>query len=117
MLAKFHYRLFYALSGILYALKTQPNMRFHLLAAAAVTAAGFGFHISITEWLHVAFAVALVWAAELINTAVETVVDMYTRDYHPLAKVAKDVAAGAVIVAAANSLVVAGLIFLPRIFR
>ncbi|MBM7855721.1 diacylglycerol kinase [Desulfohalotomaculum tongense] len=117
MLSRFKCSLGWAVAGILYAVKTQPHMRFHLLAAVLVTIAGFWFQISAGEWLHVASAVALVWVAELVNTALECAVDMYTKNYHPLAKAAKDAAAGAVLVAAVNSLVVAGIIFLPRIIN
>ncbi|WP_031513270.1 diacylglycerol kinase family protein [Desulfofalx alkaliphila] len=113
MLKRFAGSLGWALQGIAYALKTQPHMRFHLLATLGVAAAGIWFNISLNHWLYVSFAVALVWVTELINTAIESVVDLQTTEYHPLAKAAKDVAAGAVLVAAINSLIVAAVVFLP----
>jgi diacylglycerol kinase len=90
-------------------------MQFHLLATIVVIFTGIWLKLTITEWLLISFAITLVWVAELINTAIEAVVDMHTKDHHPLAKAAKDVAAGAVLVAAANSLVVAVLVLLPKL--
>ncbi|MTI81472.1 MAG: diacylglycerol kinase family protein [Firmicutes bacterium] len=117
MLSNFSRSLGWALSGIFYALKNEPHMRFHLLGTFGAVLVGLWLGLTASEWLHIIFAVALVWVAELINTAVECVVDLYTAEYHPLAKTAKDVAAGAVLVTAINSLVVAGLVFVPKIFN
>lgn len=115
MLYKFSRNLGWAVRGIIYAVRTEPHMRFHLSSTVVVILAGWWLDISAIQWLFVIFAIALVWVAELINTAIEAAVDLYTSDYHPLAKVAKDVAAGAVLVAAVNSLMVAGIIFLPKL--
>lgn len=102
----------YALAGLAYALRTQANMRFHFGAALLVLVAALGLGVEVGELILLFFAVALVLVAEMFNTAVEAVVDMCTgKTYHPLAKVAKDVAAGAVLLAALNSVVVSILVF------
>ncbi len=111
----FKKNFYWAVSGIIFALKTQANMRFHLAATVAVIALGLWLKLTAGQWLAVLFAISLVWLAELLNTAVETVVNLVTEDYHPLAKAAKDVAAGAVLIAAVNSLLVAAIVFLPKL--
>jgi diacylglycerol kinase (ATP) len=88
-----------AIEGIVWAAKTQRHMRWHLLAAVAVLLFAHFMHLSALEFILLSFAVTLVIFAELINTAVEVVVDLVSPEFHPLAKLAKDVAAGAVLVA------------------
>jgi len=88
-----------AIEGILWAARTQRHMRWHFLAALVVLLLAHFMRLSALEFILLAFAVTLVMFAELINTAVEVVVDMVSPEYHPLAKRAKDVAAGAVLVA------------------
>ncbi len=113
----FKRNLRWAASGIIYALKTQPNMRFHLAATAAVILVSGVLKLTADQWLDIIFAIALVWTAELINTAVEAAVNLITTDYHPLAKAAKDAAAGAVLIAAVNALAVAAVILLPKLLE
>lgn len=103
----------YALAGLAYALRTQPNMRFHLLAALVVVVAALWLRIEGRDFLLVLLAITLVMMAEMFNTALERVVDLCTGRYHPLAKIAKDVAAGAVLLAALNSLIVGLAVFYP----
>ncbi|MBE3585545.1 diacylglycerol kinase (ATP) [Desulfofundulus australicus DSM 11792] len=103
----------YALAGLAYALRTQPNMRFHLLAALVVVVAALWLRIEGRDFLLVLLAITLVMMAEMFNTALERVVDLCTGRYHPLAKIAKDVAAGAVLLAALNSLIVGLVVFYP----
>ncbi|MGG4393219.1 diacylglycerol kinase family protein [Paenibacillus thiaminolyticus] len=106
-----------AWEGILYAFRTQRNMRVH--AAAAVTACLLGavFGISAGEWLWLALAITLVMSAELINTAVESAVDLTMPDPHPLAKIAKDTAAGAVLVTAVFAVIVGVVLFAGRLLQ
>jgi diacylglycerol kinase (ATP) len=96
-------------------LRTQANARIHAVAAAAVVVAGFVFHISAGEWCAVVAAIGLVLTAEAINTAVEAVVDLASPEVHPLAGRAKDVAAGAVLIAALVSVIIGLLVFGPRV--
>lgn len=100
----------YAIEGIVHALRTQRNMRVHLGIAVAAAVASLAFGISRIELVAVFFAISLVFITELLNTAVEAAVDVAIDTYDPLAKVAKDVAASAVLVAAINAMVVAYLV-------
>ncbi len=105
----------YAVSGIIIALKTEKNMRIHYLIALLVIGLSLLFDFSRTEFLLLLFAISLVVVAEMINTALERVVDLITNEYHPLARLVKDVAAGAVLIAAINSIVVGYLLFFDRL--
>ena len=104
----------YAFKGIVTVLKSQPNARIHLLAAVIVSAAGFYFKISSAEWIYIAIAIALVWLAEAFNTALEYLTDLASPQFHHLAEKAKDSAAAAVLIAAFLALVIAGIVFLPK---
>lgn len=106
----------YALRGLGILLRTQANARIHAAATVLVVTAGFWFRISRSEWAAIAAAIGLVWTAEGLNTALETVVDLVSPEPHPLAGRAKDVAAGAVLCAALAALVVGALIFGPRVW-
>jgi diacylglycerol kinase (ATP) len=104
----------YAIEGIVYALRTQRNMRIHVAAAVITLCGALVLGVDRISLAAIVFAISLVFVAELINTAVEAAVDVATDRYDPLAKVAKDVSAGAVLVAAMNALVVAYLVlFIP----
>jgi diacylglycerol kinase (ATP) len=107
----------YAARGIGAMLASEPNARIHALATGLVVAAGIGFGIDRTEWLAVVLAIGAVWAAEGVNTAFEALCDVASPDRHPSVERAKDVAAGAVLVAALAALAVAALIFGPRILE
>ncbi|CAH1214082.1 Undecaprenol kinase [Paenibacillus plantiphilus] len=104
----------WALSGIGHALRTQRHMRFHVMMAVLVIAAGLWFRISGLEWVIVLLTAALVIAAELFNTAIESIVDLASPGQHPLAKAAKDIAAGAVLVLAFAAVVIGLIVFLPH---
>jgi diacylglycerol kinase len=105
----------YAFAGLAYCFQTQRNFRIHLAISLIVTLAGIILGLSWVEWAIVAILVVVVLAAEMVNTMVEALVDLVTEQYHPLAKVAKDVAAGVVLLSAIGSTVVGVLIFLPKI--
>ena len=104
----------YAFQGVAYCWRTQPHLRIHASVALVVIGLGLFLRITAAEWAPLLAMIALVAALEMVNTVVEVVVDMVTTDYHPGAKVAKDVAAGAVLVAALGAAVVGAFIFLPR---
>ncbi|MBE9912808.1 diacylglycerol kinase family protein [Paenibacillus donghaensis] len=103
----------YALQGIKYALRTQRNMKIHAAAAVVVVAAALWLHLSWLRWIVLLLAITLVMALELLNTALEAVVDLASPELHPLAKAAKDTAAGAVLLAAVFA-VLAGIIVFYR---
>lgn len=105
-----------AWDGILEAIRTQKNMRFHLVASIVVLAAAGFFRLSYLETALLFFAIALVLICELINTAVEALVDLVIKEYHPLARRIKHIAAGAVLLAALTA-VVLGLIVFARPIR
>ena len=105
-----------AVQGVAYVIRTQPNVWIELAALTVVMVAGVWFQISPVEWAVLGLTVALILALEAVNTAVETVVDLVSPQYHPLAKIAKDTAAGALIIAVLGSVFVAAMIFVPRLW-
>lgn len=105
----------YAVTGILMAMKTEKNLRFHYLTSIAVIIFSLFFDFSRLEFMILLFAVTLVIVTEMINTAIEKTIDMITKKYHPLAKIAKDISAGAVLISAINALVVGYLLFFDRL--
>lgn len=108
--------LTFAAEGFWHVVVTQRNFRIQLVCGGVMIAAGSYFHLSAGEWGAVLAVAALVLVTEILNTALESLVDMVTMDYHPLAKVAKDVAAAAVLVAALVSVIVGGIVFLPHLW-
>lgn len=105
----------YAFTGIYELIKSEPNSRIHLIAMIAAVAAGFFFRISSAEWCVILIVIAIVWAAEAFNTIVEKLADHLFPEYHETARVAKDVAAGAVLVCALVALACGVIIFLPKL--
>ena len=105
----------HAINGIIDAVRTQRNMKIHIVAAIGVLIACFFFDISKAEFLSLAITITMVISAELVNTAVEAAVDLNTNYYHPLAKVAKNTAAGAVLVTAVNALLVGYIVFWDKL--
>ncbi|PLX91941.1 MAG: diacylglycerol kinase [Desulfuromonas sp.] len=105
-----------AIEGILWAVRSQRHMRYHCLAAIIVLCIAYLLHLSTLEFILLVLAVTLVIFAELMNTAVEVVVDLVSPDYHPLAKRAKDVAAGAVLAASIGAVVLGYLALSPHLF-
>lgn len=104
-----------AWAGIAYAFSSQRNLKIHLTFALVAVALGFALGISEAGWLAVVLCIALVMALEVVNTAVESVVDLVSPEWNLLAKRAKDCAAGAVYLAAFASVVVACIVFVPRL--
>ena len=105
-----------AIEGIIYTARTQKHMRNHFLSALLVLLAVLFLQVSALEFTLLTISVCFVLFAELVNTAIEVVVDMISPEYHPLAKVAKDVAAGSVLVASISAMVMGYLILSKYIF-
>jgi len=105
----------YAGAGLKKMLQTQPNAKLHLFATITVVIAGIYFALTPSEWLWIALAVTLVWALELVNSAIEHVCDLLSPEHSDSVKHAKDLAAGAVLVGAIFALVVAAVLFGPKI--
>jgi len=106
----------HALDGIVHTFKTQRNMKIHVIIAILVVIAGLITYITRFEMMMLSITIAFVFITEMINTSVEAVVDLITKEYRPLAKIAKNVAAGAVLIAALNAVVVGDLIFQRKIY-
>jgi diacylglycerol kinase (ATP) len=105
----------FALRGIRVLLETQHNAWLHAIATVVVVAAGALARLSISEWCWIVLAIVSVWTAEAMNTAFEFLTDVASPGFHPLAGKAKDVAAGAVLLAASGAAVIGGLVFGPRL--
>jgi diacylglycerol kinase (ATP) len=107
----------YAFSGWWYVIRTQRNAWIHTLVSVAVILAGLWLGISPQDWALIVLAIAMVWTAEFINTALEAVVDLASPTQHYLAKVGKDVGAAAVLIAAAASALIGLLILGPPLLQ
>ena len=116
-LAKFIAGFRYAFHGLWYALRTQRNARVHLSIAVLAIIFGIVLHISAVEFAMVFVAITGVFIAEMFNTVFELCIDIAAPDYHPLAKIAKDVAAGAVLLSAILAIVIGLFIFVPHIWH
>lgn len=106
----------YAFAGIGYVLRTQRNARVHAVAAVLVIAAAIVFRLSPGEWAVLILTIGSVFGAEMVNTVAELAVDLLTRRQDPMAKVAKDVGAGAVLVTAIAAIGVGIALFGPRLW-
>jgi diacylglycerol kinase len=105
----------YAFAGLTYCFRTQRNFRIHLAIGALAMLAAWLLGLSWVEWAVLAVTMSLVLTAEMMNTMIESLVDLVTPEYHPLAKIAKDVAAGVVLLTAIGAVVVGLIIFGPRL--
>lgn len=105
----------HAFEGVLTGVLEERNMKIHCVMAALVVFFGLVLHISVTEWCICFILFGLIMGLELVNTAIEAAVDLATQEYHPLAKRAKDTAAGAVLIASIMAAVTGLLIFIPRL--
>ncbi len=114
--AKFIAGFGHAFEGLWYALRTQRNMRVHVLIALIAIGLGIILRISAVEFALVFVAITGVFIAEMFNTVIELCVDLASPDYHPLAKIAKDVSAGAVLLSAMLSIVIGLFVFVPHLW-
>jgi diacylglycerol kinase (ATP) len=97
--------------------RCQHNAWIHVAATAVVLGAGFFFELSGGEWCWIVLAISIVWTAEALNTAFEFLADAASPNFHPLVRDAKDVAAGAVLITAIASIVLAAIIFWPHLIK
>lgn len=105
----------YAFQGIGFAFRTQANLRIHIVISALVILAGLWLQVSVVEWAILTVTMMSVLSAELFNTALEAALDRVSTEEHPLAKVAKDSAAGAVLIGAIGAVIIGLLIFGPKL--
>lgn len=106
-----------AWDGLTDALGSDRNLRIHMAATVAVAAAGAWCELTATEWGLIVLSIGLVWTAELVNTSIEAVVDLASPEHHELARLAKDVAAAAVLLAAVTAVVIGMIVFGPRLWE
>ncbi len=107
----------YAINGICSAIKTEKNLKFDVFVGIIIIVLGFLFRINMVEWIICIISIGLMLFAEIMNTAVEAVVDLYTREKNEQAGLAKDISAGAVLVMAISVAVVGLIIFLPKLYN
>ena len=106
----------YAWKGLRQCIGKEQNLSFHLITTIIVIGAGFLFDITRTEWMIIILCIGVVVAAELFNTAIERLVDLISRERHPIEGQVKDIAAGAVLVCAVAAAIIGGIIFIPYLF-
>ncbi|MCX7669331.1 MAG: diacylglycerol kinase family protein [Anaerolineae bacterium] len=107
----------YAFAGLGYAIRTQRNLRIHLIIAVLVVVAAAILQVTAAEWAILLLTIGVVVSAELVNTVAELAVDLLTQEYHPMAKVAKDVGAAAVVTTAIAAVGVGVAVFGPRLWH
>ena len=113
---RFGESLRYAVRGVRWMVRHEPNMRFHLVAAAGVIVAAALLRLPAEQWAALIFAIVLVLLGETLNTAIEVVLDLVQPEHHDLVGVVKDIAAGAVLVASLGAVVIALLVFVPAVY-
>lgn len=106
-----------AISGLIRAVKIERNMKIHLVAGVLAVIFGFLLDLSLIELMILSVTITIVITLELVNTAIEKTIDLVTNEYHPLARLAKDIGAGAVFVAALNAVIVGWLLFGRRLIQ
>lgn len=105
----------YAIRGILTALKKERNLKIHVVIMLLVILAGIYFKISVTDWIICIILFGFVISLEMVNTAIETTVDIAMPEFNEKAKIAKDVSAGTVLISAITSAIIGLMIFIPKI--
>jgi diacylglycerol kinase len=103
----------FAIDGIVAFLRSEPHARIHAVATVAAIAAACWFGLTGTQWIALLLVIGLVWITEMLNTVIEKIMDHLSPDYHPRVKWIKDVAAGAVLIAALIALITGCIIFIP----
>ena len=111
------YSFLHAFRGLGYIIKTQKNAHIHILATCIVLALGLYFKFSTIEFSIILLCIASVWTAEAVNTSIETLVDLCSPTFHPLAKISKDVSAAAVLISAMAAALIGIIIFLPHLIK
>jgi diacylglycerol kinase (ATP) len=105
----------YAFEGVMFFIRFEAQATMHLIAIVAVLGAGYWFKISSMEWIAVVFAIGIVISSEMLNTAIEKLTDMVSPQINEQAKIVKDLAAGAVLIASLTAFIIGLIVFLPKI--
>ncbi|MCJ8163791.1 diacylglycerol kinase family protein [Pontibacter sp. E15-1] len=103
----------FAFKGIAAVFRSEQNMHLHIIASVLVTGMGYWFDVTRLEWCMLALCIGLVWMAEIFNTSIETLTNLVSPEHHVLAGKTKDLAAGAVLMAAITAAVIGLIIFVP----
>ena len=106
----------YAAKGLLEAIRTQFNIRFHFVATIIVVALSYYYNLSIIEWCFIILSIGLMWTIELLNTAIEYLTDFVSPEFNDLAGQVKDISSAAVLLAAIVTAFIGFIIFIPKIF-
>lgn len=114
---KFIHSVRYAISGFFTAIRSETNLRIHVVVAVIVCAAGFWLQLSIPEWMAIVICIAVVFGFELMNTAIEQLCDLVTKEQHPIIKTIKNIAAAAVLIVCMGAVVIGAIIFLPKLIN
>lgn len=114
-LKRIFYSIKYSIEGLIYAFKNEKSLLLHALCTFIAVTLGLLFKISPGEWSTILISLSVILSVELLNTAIEAVVDMVTLEIHPLAKIAKDCGSAATFVVSMTGLIIAGVIFGPKI--
>lgn len=112
---RFYYSTKYAIDGLIYAYRHEHSLWLHGILSVVATIMGFAFDISLTQWSIILITLAVILAFELVNTAMEACVDMFTLEYNELARIAKDCCSGATFVMSLTGAVISAVIFGPKI--
>jgi diacylglycerol kinase len=105
-----------AFNGLVYFFAHERNGKIQLVAATIAVGFAIYFHVTITEWVAVVLCITSVLCLEMLNSALEKLCDLIQPNYHPIIKIVKDVSAGVVLLASITSIIIACIIFLPKIF-
>ena len=108
---------YFAIRGIVYVIRSQRNMKIHLFFACLTLIAGYYFRVTQIEWFFLIYSIFFVFVSEVLNTAVETTVDLVTRKKRVRAMLSKDIAAGAVLLAVLQALIIGSIIFYDRLLN
>lgn len=112
-----HISLKNAIAGLVWAFKTQPNFKIHIALSLGAVIFGLILHISETEMLIIIFTIIIGMSAEMINTSIESMTDLISSSWHQQAKIAKDVSAGMMLITAMGAVLIALIIFVPKIIN
>ena len=113
----YFYSTKYSMDGLLYAYKNEKSLWMHGFCTIIAVCLGIIFRISLVQWSMILISLGVILSIELLNTAIEAVVDMVTLEYHPLAKIAKDCGSAATFIAVLMGIIISGFVFIPKVLE
>ncbi len=106
-----------SMSGIEYTIKTQRNLKIQVICAIVAILLAVILKLTLIEWMILWMVIGSVLLAEIVNTAIEVMLDLYTQEYNETIKITKDIASGAVLISSMVSVIIGGILFLPKILN